>query len=84
MRHYTQQMREWAAAHRARGDGLAATDLECAANHMDRLIEDNEKLRSGLKEMHTDAMTMLCGRGCEFEASVDDYRHIETLIKNQQ
>lgn len=45
MKHYTKQMREWAAAHRANGQGVAASDLECAAGHMDDLIDENARLK---------------------------------------
>lgn len=45
MRYYPKQMREWAAGHRANGNVVAASDLECAADQMDRLIDEIRLLK---------------------------------------
>ena len=45
--HYANQMRGWAAKHRSAGsDIVAASDLDVAAEHMDRLARS----RDGFKE----------------------------------
>lgn len=51
MKHYTADMREWAAAHRREGRNVAASDLECAADQMDSLINDLNTCKSALAQI---------------------------------
>jgi hypothetical protein len=46
--HYAAQMRGWAVKHRAEGEILAASDLDVAADHMERLARSRDDLKAAL------------------------------------
>ncbi len=46
--HYANQMRGWAAKRRADGEILAASDLDAAASHMERLARSRDDLMEAL------------------------------------
>ncbi len=46
--YYANQMRGWAVKHRADGDILAASDLDIAADHMERLARSRDNLKGSL------------------------------------
>ncbi len=45
---YASQMRGWAVKHRADGEILAASDLDVAADHMERLARSRDDLKEAL------------------------------------
>ncbi len=46
---YAKRMREWSAQRRASGEVVAASDLDVAADHMDRLAAQHDELKASLK-----------------------------------
>ncbi len=46
--HYAAQMRGWAVHHRTKGDIVAASDLDVAADHMERLARSRDDLKAAL------------------------------------
>ena len=46
--HYAAQMRGWAVNHRANGEIVAASDLDVAADHMERLARSRDDLKGAL------------------------------------
>ncbi len=46
--HYANQMRGWAAKHRADGEILAASGLDAAADHMENLARSRDDLMEAL------------------------------------
>ena len=48
---YAEQMRDWAVKHRADGDFVAASDLDVAADHMDRLAARFTRLKCVLDQL---------------------------------
>ncbi len=46
--HYAAQMRGWAVKHRAGGEIVAASDLDVAADHMERLARSRDDLKAAL------------------------------------
>ena len=45
---YASQMRGWAVKHRADGKIVAASDLDVAADHMERLARSRDDLKAAL------------------------------------
>ncbi len=45
---YASQMRGWAVKHRADGEIVAASDLDVAADHMERLARSRDNLKGAL------------------------------------
>ncbi len=46
--HYAAEMRGWAVYHRSKGDVVAASDLDVAAEHMERLARSRDDLKEAL------------------------------------
>ncbi len=45
---YADQMREWSKGHRNKGNVVAASDLDVAADHMERLARSRDDLKAAL------------------------------------